>query len=245
MRLQSGIFPIVFTILLSGSLAAAFSTKANAVPITFEVTGTLLGFDGPALAPLAIGQPYFATFTFDSNAQATPVFGGGNDFVGAITSASFSIGSYTGTLADPTETTIRVLDDFFGNNDIYGVYLGDPNFGSADAISAPPVTGPIGELFPTRALLIDLEDFFNPLDGLSSSDLPLTPPNVANFDSAGWLITFEAPDQSLFGQARGSIDSFVIAQQVSEPTTLALFNAGLMGLLALGWKRQGGRPAGS
>jgi hypothetical protein len=98
-------------------------------------------------------------------------------------------------------------------------------------------------LFPTRALLIGLEDFFDPLVGLSSSDLPLTPPDVSNFDSAGWLITFEAPDQSLFGQARGSIDSFVIAQQVPEPTTLALFGAGLIGLLALSWKRRRGRPA--
>jgi hypothetical protein len=240
MREQSRVSLLVFTILLSGSLAA-FSTTAKATLITFEVTGTLTGFDGPVLAPLDIGQPYVASFTFDSNAPATPVFGGGNDFVGAITSASFSIGSYNATLADPADTTIRVLDDFFGNTDIYDVFLGDPNFGSTGAISAPPVTGPIGELFPTRALLIDLEDFSDPLDGLSSSDLPLTPPDVSKFDSAGWLITFEAPDESLFGQARGSIDSFAIAQQVPEPTTLTLSGAGLMGLLALGWKRRRGR----
>src|SRR5206468_12739683 len=130
-------------LLIAGLLAVicivvGHATRANATSITFQVTGTLIGFDGPVLAPLAVGQAYTATYTFDSNAAGTPVFGGGVDYIGAITAATFSIGSYNGKLGSPINTTIRVLDDFFGFQDQYLAVIGDITFGGPFGVIDAP-----------------------------------------------------------------------------------------------------------
>jgi hypothetical protein len=222
----------VLAFFLAGCLTAGASVVAHASLITFQVTGTLTAFDGPALAPLAVGQQYSASFTFDSNAVATPVFGGGNDYVGAIQSASFSIGTYSGTLAVPAQTTIRVLNDSFGFQDEYLPVLGDINFGSPGVINAPPVTGPIGQLLPVRLALILLDDFGSPPDALSSSNLPLVPPDLSNFTVVGWNMSFQSSDESLFGRARGSIQSFTVESQVPEPSVMSILG---LGLVAFAW----------
>ena len=67
---------------------------------------------GPPLAPLAIGQSYTSVFEFDSEASATPAFGGSNDYIGVINAASFSIGAYNGTLAAPSASTISTAGDW-------------------------------------------------------------------------------------------------------------------------------------
>ncbi|MFO1058043.1 MAG: PEP-CTERM sorting domain-containing protein [Dongiaceae bacterium] len=216
-------------------------SDGHAAPITFQVIGTLTGFDGPVLAPLAIGDAYTATYTFDSAAVATPVFGGGNDYVGAIESASFSIGTYSGTLASPPDTTIRVLNDYFGNQDQYLAVLGDVTFGGpSGVIAAPPVTGPLGQLLAVRLALVQLDDFpgIGTPDGLSSSDLPLVPPDMALFTNVGWSLEFVASDQSASGRARGTIQSIslVTAQPVPEPSSVGLLMVGLLLIACLAWR---------
>jgi len=220
---------VVLLVALTCALWGAFCAQASAYLITFQVNGTLDAFGGPPLAPLAIGQPYSSTFVFESKAASTPVFGGGNDFIGAVRSATFSIGSYSGTLVDPTATTIRVLDNFFGNSDSYVVFLGDTMFGTPGVIDAPPVTGPLGGLNPVLFRLVSLDDFFPSLDGLSNTDLPLTPPDITKFDSARWVVEFRSADLSLFGTAGGTIQSLRVAE-VPEPPSLVVFLIGLVGL---------------
>jgi hypothetical protein len=198
-----------------GQPGMMFGPDCRAIPavplITFAVAGTLTAFDGPVLAPLAVGDAFSATYTFDADTPSTPVFGGGSDYIGAIQSASFSIGAYHGTLARRAETIIRVLDNHFGFMDQYLAVLGPVHSGSQPGvIDAPPVVGPLGELLPVRFALIHLEDHAvgGSSDALTSSDLPLVPPDFSAFMTAAWIVEFQSQDGSLFGRARGNIQSF-------------------------------------
>jgi len=173
--------------------------------ITFEVEGVIVGFDGPPQEPFEVGQKYIGRFTFDSDTTGTPIFGGGENYEGAITAASFTIGpSYAGTVADSTATNIRVANDHSGHIDEYIV--------TVNAVDAPPIQTQSGPIAPSQLCLIYLEDYEIPLDGLSSDDLPLTPPDLTEFNVAAWWLEFDSPNY--YGRVRGSISSIKLIPPV-------------------------------
>jgi hypothetical protein len=180
----------------------------HADKIAFEVRGSVIGFDGPALPPFEIGQTYVATYVFDSGAVGSSVFGGGKDYIGAVIAGSFRIGDYTGNFGDSAATNIRVLDNHFGHTDEYLVTVSD--------ISAPPVQTPAGLITPTLLAVVDLfaqNPFGNPT-ALLSDELPLVPPNIPGFEGSSWKLTIDS--QAFFASVRGKVDS-LIQVPVNEP----------------------------
>src|SRR5262249_28902291 len=118
---------------------------------------------------------------------------------------------------------------------------GDITFGGPfGVIDAPEVKSAFFTLLPTRLALIQMDDFSgSPPTALSSSNLPLVPPDLSlftgQFSSVGWNLEFQASDFSAFGRARGDIQSFTVTTQVSEASGLSIFAAGIAALVGLAW----------
>jgi len=228
---------IVYKItLIIAMIVFAFPLFLRAEMITFEVEGAIVGFDGPRPETFEVGQTYIARFTFNSDAIGTPIFGGGANYEGAVTMVNFTIGSsYAGTLADSSATNIRVADNHFGHNDNYEITI--------DAVDAPPIQTPVsGLVAPSQLALIHLFDYSIPLDGLSSNDLPLTPPDLTLFNVTAWWLEFEG--SNYYGRVRGSISSVTLCLPVvsvdidikpgSCPNKLNMDGKGILTVAVLG-----------
>jgi hypothetical protein len=170
-------------IILAGIAAATITTfstaKASLVTFTYEGPVDSIGGPGYQVPSFNIGDPFQVTFTFEST---TPNSGGdptvGNYY--ALSSFSFSIGSYSGYLSSPLPS-INVGNDYTGQGapqDYYNIF-GNPQ--------GPTISGwrPVQFVFQ---LADPTATAFN------SIALPLTPPDPADFVDPGFTyigLTFE------------------------------------------------------
>lgn len=198
------------------SLPLLGSQQAGAAPITFTTHGIVTNVSPNILSQFfRVGDPYSASYTFESETVGIPV-PGGKDYP-ALISASFSIGGYTGSL-NPARSGISVRNNLL-SIDSYVVDSTD--------VEAPPVSTIVGPAGPTNMDLISLVGFPG---ALSSDALPLTPPDLSAFFQNGWHLIFETFDLP-FTQVNGNISSLELLQPVPEPRTLLLTSVGLAAVL--------------
>ena len=180
-------------------LAAGLSGAASATTVTYLFSGVVTNSGGP----LPAGSPYTATFLIELSTPGTPhpVVPSATEYVGAVVSASFSIGSGTGAT---------------GMNVIVFVI---PGLGSEFHIDSGSLTGTDGSGNALTFVRFSLEDY----DGTAfSSQVLQVPVDVSQFETADFFMTFAGG-----GRLEGSITSI---QLVPEPSLLALLGAGVLTL---------------
>lgn len=159
------------------------TTKASLITFTYEGSVNSIGASGYQVPSFNIGEPFQVSFTFDS---AAPNVGGlptvGNYY--ALTSLSFTIGSYSGSLSG-SFPPINVADDYTGQGapqDYYNIIA------TGSTVQGPAVSGWVPTQFVFQ--LVDPT-----VTAFNSIALPLAPPNPADFVSPNTYIglTFESP----------------------------------------------------
>ncbi|HKY06936.1 MAG TPA: PEP-CTERM sorting domain-containing protein, partial [Candidatus Binatia bacterium] len=185
-------------------LIAVHYAPAGASPITFSFSGTLVFVDPSLSGTFSPGQTISGTYTFESTTPdsdpGNPNFGG---YPGANTNLSFVAGSYTGSFGGPAFNATNVGLSFPGPFDVYQVNI--------------PLAGPnVGSATPFQFAL-DIRDLDQ--TALASDALPLTPPDLALFETRAITLIF---DDNSFVVA--SLDSL---QQVPEPSALFLLVVGI------------------
>src|SRR5258706_2383304 len=135
-RMKTTIVLLIITTTVLGPL-----TPAKAAPITLTYNGTLVA--GDQANSFNIGDPFHVTFTFESSTPDTspdPTVGQ----YAAVTTLSFTVGSYSGFLTTPAP--IQVGNDYTaqgGSKDYFNIL----SFGSA-------VHGPaVGDRTPSQFIL--------------------------------------------------------------------------------------------
>jgi len=192
---------------------------ASAGPITFTFSGTIhsVGFDDP-VDEFGIGDPITLLLTVESTTTDSTPLSATLGTYNAITAVELTLGTYS---ASGAAGQLLITND-------------DPAIGDAFQIRATSLTGPPINGVPLNASqlqLLDLRDESATVfgsDALPSVPFSLTPFLESNFASL----------RLRFGPAENS--TFVGAQitelngpTVPEPTSLALFGFGALGLLGL------------
>lgn len=170
--------------------------SAQAEEFSFKVTGTVSSVSGfaPNGAPLVQqGDTITLCYTFESEAQPDPDGSNANlaFYPDALRDATLEAGSLTMT---GSTGSITVSNDWNRAGDTYQVFA----------------SGLSGSGLPTLSSNILLEDRFRQT-ALSSTDLPLTPPDLSKFDRARWF--FGDRDNRL----SASVDAIELC--VAEDTT--------------------------
>jgi hypothetical protein len=205
---------------------------ANASPITFAFTGQVTQIvdpggilPGAGFVP-AIADQINGTYTFDSDAPGSPLGAGVNNFTAFNSPFGMSF-DIAGTIfaADPFGfIAINVFDNAdlgSGEQDRYVVFTSPLDLPGLDVLQA----------------IIEGATATN-LDTITSTGLPLTPPDFSRFDLTNeFVVSFLSAGSLAF--VVGRIES-VEATQVPEPGTAAL--VGITGCLCLfrrhlkGWR---------
>ena len=198
---------------LATIMLAGLSYAANAAPIVdVNFQGTVENVSDPLNGTFSVGDALTGSFSYDAATPNIGFFPGIGDYFGALTSLTFTIGSYVGGLGPSSLITTR---DFPGNDAIF------PQ-------TAQPAGPSIGALQPSLFFL-ELEDSTG--TAVSSETLPLTL-SLGDFDSGTWTLMFE-PSQSLAIQVSGTLD-LGATTAVPLPAALPLLLVGLVGLDLVG-----------
>ena len=198
---------------LATIMLAGLSYAANAAPIVdVNFQGTVENVSDPLNGTFSVGDALTGSFSYDVATPNNGFFPGIGDYFGALTSLTFTIGSYVGGLGSSGSITTR---DFPGNDAIF------PQ-------TAQPAGADIGALQPS---LFFLELLDSSGTAVSSDTLPLTL-SLSDFDSGTWTLRFE-PSQGLAIQVSGSLD-LGATTAVPLPAALPLLLVGLVGLGLVG-----------
>jgi len=192
--------------------------EAQAVPVTFEFSGTVTSLLGSSVGgPVALNDTFTGSYTFESTTVGTGSCAGtGNcQYNDAISSLNFTVGSYTNTGVTSGTNYIFVNNDDSGY-DLYQVIQG---------FSGPSING-------AQAQTFNLTLFDSLMTMLSGTSLPTTPPTFPG--SHEFIITFYnglgGPGDNV-GQIYGNLTSLA---PVPVPSTVWLFGGGFV-ILAL-WR---------
>ena len=212
-------FGLVPAILVAAGLLTG-PQQANALPITFEFSGTVTTVN-PALAGVfSVGQSFSGSYTFEStapDADGTAVFGTYEN-VSAFT-FNYGGGAYVGSTAPGVGSQSGRIT--VGNDEPAVLFPDTYRVLAFEAIET--VNGPDIGAFSVVAALLFMGD---PTGTAFGSDaLPLTPPPLSGFTVSEFSLGFNNGQVDV--AVLGTITSF---NQVPEPATLALFGIGLAGL---------------
>lgn len=203
-------------------MSLGISSLAQAIPVTFQFTGTVSGLVNPILNPPVLPNTAISgSYTFESTA---PDLLGGSPLIARYALSTFSL-DVLGRHYTNSSSGIQVIHVQPGvpiatgtTDDQYSVLL------LANTFLNPTVLGPsINNLAPQGFQLnIFGQDLF------ASDALPLVPPSLGNIAPARrtFNMTFQA------GGFTGELTSLTVAS-VPEPDTLLLFGFGLIGLAGL------------
>ena len=202
--------PLLF---LFGVLAGPIKS-VQAKLITIDVNGTV-DFVSPALAPpLAIGQSYTVSYTFESTTPARAGSTAMQAAFDALTMVTINVGPYTASAAGVNLAEIQIDANLPANPDRYFLITFAPT------LSGMPLNG--NTLVAGGYVLRDSTKtaFATALNLPEKLDL-------SDFDSSSMFLDFtnSAGD---FLTVTGSINSIV--SDVPEPGSLAIFLVGLAGL---------------
>lgn len=196
----------LFSAVFCTGLFAAYIVpqEAAAAPITFEFTGSVDLVNSNLAPTFSSGQSISGSYTFES---ATPNQASTVGSYPALTSFEIDVGGYVAT---STSGKISVFNDFgINGTDSYQVSTrplsgsGDP-----DTLSGADVNGL--SLFSVTMVLQSSTG-----TALNNFDLPVTPPNLADFDQVFVNLGFNLIPNGL-ATVRLSLDSLTLAN-VSQP----------------------------
>ena len=226
------------SIRLASLLAVLLPVSALAVPVTYEFTGTLTSYqtDGDITDnPFPYGTEFFGSFTLeDSTVPFTDI--GFTGYLDAVTAASISFGSggslgsfqHTGSLLEFSvySSNLVFLNDF--------EYMGNPPVDQFSlGISLGTLPGdPVGAYRSFDIALGGSDTSLLPA-GLSITDpLPTAKLIEQGLSLNFYYSVFDADGNSVEFKAPGGLIASLTQVPVSvpEPSTLALFAAGVLGL---------------
>ena len=207
---------IVLKVALAAAICVGFSGAGGAAPIVdVNITGVVTEVDDPLGGEFTVGDQLSASFSYDlATPDSNSFFISLGSYIDAITSLSFTIGSYTGGLVAPGSISVGTIFDhsFLAN---------------ASQISSPSVAGLAPENFGLR-LLDSTESAF------ASAALPAAL-SLADFDTRTWSLEFRLSENQLVSVS-GTLDLNAVAA-VPLPAALPLLLAGLVGLGVVGTRR--------
>ena len=204
----------------------AVSGVAHGSSITFEFVGQVVGEVPFELGgQFAAGDIFTGRYRFSSELNDQNPIGSDQGeyapWVGHLTVESRRLPEVPNYLARMFDGRITVNNDDPFGRDEYRVEAGQ--LGDCHGITGPNVSG-----WQLCGFEVQLDD----KDALvfDSDALPLSPPNVEQFESGFFVLTFRNAEEHVFRRfIQGSITSISLFA-VPEPGTLALLGVGLLGL---------------
>lgn len=213
---------VIKTLVIGGSICLG-SAATIAAPVTFLFSGQMN--PSPISSSISISPTLSGSYTFDDSTPDTFPPPEGAIYADAISNFTFSMGDYTGST---NNGTINVRDNGGSGGDIdsYTVILFGPEASLLPAI---------GDFTPLGLSFSLFQSISGP-DALSSTALPLIPPNPADFSIASFDFLLFNASTSKYARLSGVIDTLTLAaRDVPAPAASLLL---IVGLAAVGLRRK-------
>lgn len=211
----------IFKSIAVGSILALASVSAHAVPIVLQFSGSIrtVGSDVDD-GTFAVGEGVFGQLVFESSTPDSSSLGDIGSYLDAVSVVSFTFGSYSGTA---------------GPGDIFAYNDRDYSFGTFDVFGSRGVPAEGSDINGRALQTFNLQLLDDTLAMLASDALPTGGALSYRNDNANTtflILQFEPIDQAniVNAQIRATVDSAVLISSVPEPSSLALFGLGLLGL---------------